>query len=285
MNPTVLITGAASGIGLACTEWFLCHGWNVLAADVNQRAGDQLLAKFQSEAGRLTFVKTDVAVEADIIAAIDCAVSSFKGLDCVVNNAGIGGAFGPVTELEVDDWDYTFSILMRGVFLGTKHGARMMGSRGQGGSIINIASVGGLRSGGAPQAYSAAKAGVVMFGQSAAAELAPQRIRVNTVCPGVILTPLAGDLDTLARGLRNVQPWPEVGKPRDVANVVGFLASDQATFITGASIPVDGGLLASGMRLENAFGNNVGLNGLVGVNRGSSGERSLVRRRVGQSDE
>ena len=136
-------------------------------------------------------------------------------------------------------------------------------------------------SGGAPPAYSAAKAAVVMLGQSSAAELAPHRIRVNTVCPGVIVTPLIGDdPDRVATALHEIQPWPEVGRPENVADAIGFLASDAARFITGAALPVDGGLLAAGMRLENSFGNNAGMRGLVGVNRGTSGDGSVVRRKV-----
>ena len=219
--------------------------------------------------------------EDQVAAAVHQAVEKFGRLDCVVNNAGIGGAFGPISEIETEDWDYTFDVLTRGVFLGTKHAARVMTRQGDGGSIINTASVGGLMSGGAPQAYSADKAAVVMLGQSSAAELAPHRIRVNTVSPGVIVTPLIGDdPDRVATALHEIQPWPEVGRPENVADAIGFLASDAARFITGAALPVDGGLLAAGMRLENSFGNNAGMRGLVGVNRGTSGDGSIVRRKV-----
>lgn len=280
MSGTVLITGGASGIGLASVHWFLGRGWKVVAADLNARNGEALVTAV-GNLQRLRFVEADVSDEAQVAAAVDCAVRDFGRLDCVVNNAGIGGAFGPVTEIEAEDWDYTFSILMRGVFLGTKYASRAMISQGDGGTIINIASVGGLRSGGAPQAYSAAKAAVVMFGQSSAAELARHRIRVNTVCPGVIVTPLVGaSAEQVSTDLRDIQPWPDVGRPEDVAEAIGFLASEAARFITGASLPVDGGLLAAGMRLDQAFGNNAGLRGLVGVNRGSTGAKSVVRRNI-----
>ncbi|MBK6411596.1 MAG: SDR family oxidoreductase [Sphingopyxis sp.] len=281
LRRSVLVTGGASGIGLASVHWFLDRGWNVVAADLNEQSGETLTSSVGSPAN-FRFIKTDVSQEDEIVAAVDCAVDSFGRLDCLVNNAGIGGAFGPVTEIETEDWDYTFEILVRGVFLGTKHGSRAMIRQGEGGSIVNTASVGGLRSGGAPQAYSAAKAAVIMFGQSSAAELATNRIRVNTVCPGVIATPLVGaSAEQISDDLRGIQPWPDIGQPEDVAEVIGFLASDAARFITGAAIPVDGGLLAAGMRLDEAFGNNAGLRGLVGVNRGTTGGKSTVRRRIG----
>lgn len=279
MKPAALVTGGASGIGRATVEWFLRRGWAVVAADANADSGDALLA----EAGEddLAFIQTDVSDEAQVADAVDKTVSEFGRVDCIVNNAGIGGAFGPITEIETEDWDYTFEVLTRGVFLGTKYGARAMIRQGEGGCIVNTASVGGLVSGGAPQAYSAAKAAVVMLGQSTAAELAQHRIRVNTVCPGMIVTPLIGDDAVgLASSLKGVQPWPDVGRPVDVANVIGFLASDGARFITGASVPVDGGLLAAGMRLDESFGNDAGARGLVGVNRGTTGSRSIVRRSV-----
>lgn len=279
MKRSALVTGGASGIGRATVEWFLRHGWAVVVADANAESGKAMLADIGG--ADVAFVRTDVSDEAQVAAAVDKSVSEFGRLDCVVNNAGIGGAFGPITEIEAEDWDYTFHVLTRGVFLGTKYGARAMISQGEGGCIINTASVGGLVSGGAPQAYSAAKAAVVMLGQSTAAELAKHRIRVNTVCPGMIVTPLIGDDPVkVASALDGVQPWPEVGRPDDVAGTIGFLASDAARFITGAAVPVDGGLLAAGMRLDSSFGNDAGLRGLVGVNRGTTGDRSIVRRSV-----
>lgn len=280
MKRSVVVTGGASGIGRATVEWFLEHGWAVVVADANPSTGEALVTELGND-DDLVFVRADVSDEAQVEAAIGRAVDAFGRLDCVVNNAGIGGAFGPISEIEVEDWNYTFDVLTRGVFLGTKHGARIMIRQGEGGSIINTASVGGLMSGGAPQAYSAAKAAVVMMGRSTAAELGPHRIRVNTVCPGVIVTPLIGDdADLVATALHGIQPWPDVGRPRDVADTIGFLAGDGARFITGAAVPVDGGLLAAGMRLDNSFGNNAGMRGLVGVNRGTTGARSVVRRKV-----
>ena len=202
----------------------------------------------------------------------------------MINNAGIGGAFGPITEIEVDDWDYTFGVLARGVFLGIKQGAKAMQEQGTGGAIVNIASIAGLSGGAGPQAYSAAKAAVINLGRAAAAELASHRIRVNTVCPGLILTPLlaSGGRD-LEAALPDIQPWPEAGRPEDIAEVITFLVSDAARFITGEDIAVDGGVTAVGPRIGDAVGGNPGMRGLVGVARGSTGQESVVRRRVARA--
>ena len=275
-HSSALITGAASGIGRATVERFLASGWNVALADFNVPAGESLLAlladRYRHGPARAEFVKVDVSCEAEVEAAVRRTLEAFGRIDCVVNNAGVGGAFGPVTDIAVEDWDYTFAVLVRGVFLGTKHGARALKAQGSGGAIINTGSVAGLVGGVGPQAYSAAKAAVINFGRVAAIELAQHRIRVNTVSPGIIRTPLAesGNRD-LASAMAGIQPWPEIGSPDDVAAVIEFLASDAARFITGENISVDGGLMAGGPRLGDAIGGNPALRGLVGVNRGSTG--------------
>ena len=206
-------------------------------------------------------------------------MEAFGGLDFVFNNAGVGGAFGPVTELEVADWDYTFAVLVRGVFLGTKHAARAMQAQGRGGVIVNTGSIAGLAGGGGPQAYSAAKAAVIHFTRMIAAELAPHRIRVNSISPGVIHTPLVdtGKRDVNA-AIAGIQPWEEVGQPDYIARVVEFLAGDGARFITGENVVIDGGLMAAGVRMDDRLGGNPGLRGKAGVNRGTTGEAHGVRR-------
>lgn len=275
-----LVTGGASGIGRATVELFLERGDSVVAADFNAESGERLLSDLAGAAGdgRLVFARADVAQEADVAAAVDRATTAFGRLDWVVNNAGIGGAFGPITEIEVEDWDHTFAVLMRGVFLGVKHGARAIRAHGDGGAIVNTASVAGLSGGGGPQAYSAAKAAVVNFGRATAAELAADRIRLNTVCPGYVHTPLA-----LGRkpppDLSPIQPWPDAGQPRDIAEVIAFLCDDRSRFVCGAEIVADGGLLAAAPGLTRIPGNPLAV-GVVGLNRGTTGERSFVRRRL-----
>jgi NAD(P)-dependent dehydrogenase (short-subunit alcohol dehydrogenase family) len=277
---TALITGGASGIGRATVERLLAGGWSVVAADFNETNGKAALAAWETRhRGRVAFVRADVSREPDVEAAVRRTVEAFGGIDFVFNNAGVGGAFGPVTELEVADWDYTFAVLVRGVFLGTKHAARAMQAQGRGGVIVNTGSVAGLAGGGGPQAYSAAKAAVIHFTRMVAAELAPHRIRVNSISPGVIHTPLVdtGKRDVNA-AIAGIQPWAEVGQPDDIARVVEFLAGDGARFITGENVVIDGGLMAAGVRLEDRLGGNPGLRGKAGVNRGTTGEAHAVRR-------
>jgi NAD(P)-dependent dehydrogenase (short-subunit alcohol dehydrogenase family) len=275
-----VITGGASGIGRAAVELFLARGWSVVAADYNVQAGDQLLTDLSDAhaAGRLEFIRTDVAEEEQVAAAVALVAERFGRVDCVINNAGVGGAFGPVTEIEVEDWDYTFHVLVRGVFLGIKHGARAMQSDGLGGCIINTASPAGEHGGLGPLAYSSAKASVISLTRLAAVELAPWRIRVNSVNPGLVLTPLMGKPEQVAPGtpLREALPWPDFGVPEDVARVMAFLASEDAGYVTGETINVDGGLVAGGPRIETAKTLSV-----VGVNRGTTGQGATVRRRIG----
>jgi NAD(P)-dependent dehydrogenase (short-subunit alcohol dehydrogenase family) len=277
----VLITGAASGIGLAAVDRFLRGGWSVVASDYNAAAGEALRphwAGLCADGAQAHFVRADVSVEADVAAAVDLAVDRVGRLDCVINNAGIGGAFGPITDIDVADWDHTFAVLVRGVFLGIKHGARVMKAQGRG-SIVNTGSIAGISGGSGPQAYSSAKAAVLNLTRAAALELAPLRIRVNSVSPGVIRTPLAesGGRDVVA-AMADIQPWPDPGQPDHIASVMEFLAGEGAAFVTGENIVVDGGLLAGGARLDDRIGGNPAARGLVGVNRGSTGERHSVRR-------
>jgi NAD(P)-dependent dehydrogenase (short-subunit alcohol dehydrogenase family) len=188
-----VITGGASGMGRSTVLRFLDEGASVVVADFNATSGAETLAAAaaRGHADRVRFVKTDVANEPDVEAMIAATVDAFGGLDIVFNNAGVGGAIGPLTETTVADWDYTFGVLVRGVFLGVKHAARVMRAQGRGGSIINTASIAGLSGDAGPLAYSAGKAAVINLSMGAAVELAPDRIRVNAICPGFIATPLA----------------------------------------------------------------------------------------------
>jgi NAD(P)-dependent dehydrogenase (short-subunit alcohol dehydrogenase family) len=162
-----IITGAASGMGQATALRFLDEGASVVVADFNEQNGQATL-KLAGDAGHannVRFIRTDVAKEADVKAMIDCAVSSFGRLDIVFNNAGIGGAIGPIWDIEEAEWYYTFDVLLKGVFFGIKHAARVMRKQGDGGAIINTASTAGLSGGSGPLVYSAAKAGVINLTQ------------------------------------------------------------------------------------------------------------------------
>src|SRR4051812_30484044 len=280
-----LIPGGAGGMGLPSARRFLAEGASVVVADLNEANGAAFLSDLEAgeDQARARFVPVDVSAEADVGQAVSVAMSAFGHLDVVFNNAGVGGAFGPVTEIEVDDWDYTFAVLCRGVFLGIKHGARAMQAVGEGGSIINTASVAGLSGGAGPLVYSAAKAAVVNLTRAAAIELAASGIRVNAICPGAILTPLAigrADPERVAKQMDSLQPWPHHGTGDDIAGVATFLASDDSRFVTGEAIVVDGGLTAGGPGLNARLRVDAGRGGFVGVNRGSTGEPATVHRRV-----
>lgn len=268
-----LVTGGGSGIGLATTVRFLADGWSVLVADINPAAAEAALAG-AAPADRVSVLGCDVAAEADVEAAVAAALERFGGLGALVNNAGVTGAYGAVDKLAVADWDYTFGVLVRGVFLGIKHATRAFDAAGHGGAIVNVASVAGLSGGVGPQAYSAAKAAVINLTKTTATELAPRLIRVNAVAPGPVFTPIlgtsAGRVARVGEILQMTQPWPEAGRAEDVAAAIAFLAGPDARFITGETLVVDGGQTAAGpweamTRLADPRGR-----GLVGVVRASS---------------
>ena len=167
----------------------------------------------------------------------------------------MGGAVGPLTETTVEAWDYTMDVIAKGVFLGIKHAARIMRAQGSGGSIINTASIAALSGDGGPLVYSAGKAAVVSLTKSAAVELAPDLIRVNAICPGFIATPLAegGRPEQTRESFAKSQPWPEFGSGEHIAGAALFLATEDARFVTGEAIVVDGGLTAAGPELSVKF--------------------------------
>lgn len=280
---TVVITGGASGIGRSSVIRFLDAGWRVVATDLNDAAGAALLESLPnaSGAGRLAFVRGDVSVEDDVAAAVSVAEEGEHRLACMVNNAGIGGAFGPVTDLRVEDWDHTFAVLTRGTFLGIKHAARAMKAHG-GGSIVNVASLAGLTGDAGMQAYSVAKAGVVHMSRVFATELGPDRIRVNCVCPGAIATPLnpSASREFTGSALETLQPLPFAGRPEHLAEAIYFLGSDASAFVTGQYLAIDGGLEGAGPRIGKYLGTDARQIALVGVNQGNTGVRTTVHGRA-----
>lgn len=276
-----VITGGGNGIGRATALRFLAEGARVVIADVNADTAAETVtrARAAGDGERIRFVRADVTREADVAAAIQAAPDSFGRLDCVVNNAGIAGAFGPITHLDADEWDHTFAVLVRAVFFGLKHGARILKAQGEGGCVINTASIAGLSGGDGPQAYSAAKAAVINLTRAVAVELAPQRIRVNAICPGLILTPLVhrgneAGMEPIAAGL---QPWPEAGRPEHIAAVALFLASDDARFVTGEAVVADGGLTAAGSHTAEKLGLGGALYAAAGIDHGSTGKDPTLR--------
>ena len=281
-SKVAIVTGGASGMGLATVRRFLEEGASVVVGDLNSDNGRQLLEELSADGydEKVRFTVTDVSVEDDVAAMTELALDAFGRLDIVFNNAGIGGAFGPITELEVDDWDTTFHVLVRSVFLGTKHAAKVLIEQGQGGSIINTASIAGMGGGAGPQAYSAAKAAVVSLSKTTAVELAPHDIRVNAICPGVIFTPLmhSGNEEQAEEVLEEIQPLSKRGEGSDIAGMAVFLAGDDSLFVTGQEHIVDGGLLASGPRMIGRLHNSRNLHRMAGMAYGSSGQVPTFRR-------
>jgi len=275
-----IVTGGASGIGKATVLRFLAEGARVVAGDLNADNGQRLVDEVGDPA-RLAFVRGDVAEEADVEALVATALDRFGGLDVMFNNAGVGGAFGPLTQTAVEDWDRTFAVLTRGVFLGIKHAARVMIEHGRGGSIINTASVAGLVGGAGPTAYSAAKAAVINLTYNAAVELARHRIRVNAICPGLIFTPLAiGRHEEQVRAaMPSFQPWPAEGRPEDIAGLALYLAGPDSAFVTGEAIRADGALLAAGPRMAEVTDPNRAAARYAGYADGTTG-RPPVKRRI-----
>ena len=282
-DKVAVVTGGASGMGLASVIKFLEEGAQVVIADYNSDSGNAALRKAQDAGfeGAVSFIRTDVAVESDVEMMLNFAVSEFGGLDIAFNNAGVGGAIGPLTKIRVEDWDYTFNVLARGVFLGIKHAARIMKAQKSGGVIINTASIAALSGDAGPLVYSAAKAAVVSMTKSSAVELAEDRIRVNAICPGFIVTPLAhgGNEETAKETFSNSQPWPDYGRGEHIAGAALFLASDEAEFVTGESLIVDGGITAAGPELSKKSPRNSSRNSrFSGVTKGSTGEENELYR-------
>jgi NAD(P)-dependent dehydrogenase (short-subunit alcohol dehydrogenase family) len=236
-----VVTGGASGIGAGIAHRFVSEGGRCVIADLQDERG-RAFADELGDAAR--FVRTDVSVENDVAHMVDVAVSDFGGLDCLFNNAGVVGVIGSVLDTELTDWDRTIAVLLTSVFLGIKHGGRVMRARGSG-AIVNTASTAGVRGGLGPHAYTAAKHGVVGLTESAAVELMPAGIRVNAIAPGATVSGMtagviAGDptaLDQVEQRL--AQRFGRAARAEDVAAAALFLASDEAWYVNGACLVVD----------------------------------------------
>jgi len=245
-----IITGGVSGMGLAATELFIAEGAKVVVADIQPAKGAALEKRF---AGSLRYSQCDVRSEADVAAAVALAVSAFGGLDVMYHNAGAVGDNGGVADITVEGWDDTQALLLRSNMLTIKHSVEPMKRRGRG-SIILTSSASCMTLGGSgPYAYTVAKAAVIATGRYAALALGQYKIRVNTIIPGAVPTSiwsghLGGDADMGDRmpldlsSFARMQPLPQAGEARNIADAALFLASEESTFVTGVALPVDGGL-------------------------------------------
>ncbi len=250
-DKVAIITGGASGMGEGTVRRFVAEGARVVIADVQDAKGHTLA---DTLGGAAVYQHTDVGDEGDVKGAVQRALDEFGRLDCMFNNAGFGGAVGPIESTPVEEYDRTMAVLLRGVFLGMKHAAPIMKAQGSG-SIISTASVAGLGGGRGPHIYSAAKAGVINLTRSVALELGEDNVRVNAICPGGIATPLIAKgiggtdaaLEQAKLALAQFQTIRRAGMPDDIANTALWLASDESSFVTGQAIVVDGGLTAGPM--------------------------------------
>ncbi|MDC1191092.1 SDR family oxidoreductase, partial [Gammaproteobacteria bacterium] len=236
LNKVAIITGAGSGIGRETALLFLEEGAKVVITDINKTTLEETsnIASQKGFKDALMLIKTDVSKEADIENMVQQAMNEFGQLDILFNNAGIGGAFGSISDIDADEWDQSMAILLKSVFMGIKHASRVMKTNPNGASIINTASIAGMSGGGGPQAYSAAKAAVINLSQTTSLELGEFKIRVNSISPGAINTPLLNaaseDWDERIKGL---QPIEALGQPLDIAYAALFLASNESRFVTG----------------------------------------------------
>lgn len=241
-----IITGGASGIGRASALRFLREGARVVIGDIQEEAAAETLKAAQAQGTPdIRFIRADVSEERDVEAMVNLAVTDFGRLDCVFCNAGWLGGRGPLVDESVWDFDRIFAVNLRSVFLGLKHGGRALKKQGQGGTIIVTSSSAALVKQ-SLSIYATAKAGVAHLARQFACELGPYGIRVNTIVPGAIVTPMWPDQNAAREMLKKAQPLPWNGEPSDIASMALFLASDESRFVSGATMLVDGALIADG---------------------------------------
>ena len=243
-----VITGAATGIGRATALLFAQEGATVVVGDINEAGGRQTAADIEAAGGRASFGRCDVTEAAGVEALMRAAAETMGGIDIIVNNAGAQRS-GRVTEFAEEEWDLLMRVNPRSCFLGEKYGVPYMRQRG-GGVIVNVASLAGLKGGPGMTAYSASKGAIVAFTKALAAELAPDGIRVNAMCPGWIDTPFnqpaidfMGGLNAQAQVVQQIVPLQRQGTPEEIASGMLFLASDASSYMTGQSLVIDGGVL------------------------------------------
>ncbi|MBK7434720.1 MAG: SDR family oxidoreductase [Chitinophagaceae bacterium] len=243
-NKSVIVTGAASGIGLATAALFAKEGANVVLSDIREVEGEAAAKSIRETGAQAFFYKTDVSQPAEMSALVDFAVKTFGKLDIAVNNAGIGGEINPVADMSIEGWQKVIAVNLNSLFYGMKYQIAAMLKNG-GGSIVNVSSVLGSVGFAGSAGYSAAKHGIIGLSQTAALEYSAQHIRINAVGPGFIDTPLLKALDDeMKKQIVSLHPIGRLGKSEEVAELIFWLGSDRSSFVTGSYYPVDGGYLA-----------------------------------------
>ena len=243
---TALVTGGGSGIGRATSLEFARWGANVVVSDLNGDSAEETAATIRSAGGNAASIQTDVSVDADVEAMVDFTVVTFGSLDFAHNNAGIAGPFGDTVTYSEEDFDQVIAVNLKGVWLCMKHEIPRMLDRGAG-AIVNTASIAGLVAGGT-SAYTASKHGVIGLTKQAALEYSEQGVRVNAVCPSIILTPMITEFfkenPEFEEEWKKKEPIGRFAPPEEVATTVVWLCSKGASYITGHSLAVDGGWTA-----------------------------------------
>lgn len=249
-NKVAVITGASSGIGRSTALLFAQEGASLALGARREEALKALVQEIQAMGGRAIYRKTDVSNEQDVKALIETAIKAFGGVDILVNNAGIAGGLASIDAQEEREWMEVYRTNVLGTLWGIKYVAPHMMERKKG-AIVNVSSVAGIRSGAGGNAYSASKAAIINLTMTAACDLGGYNVRVNAVCPGLIETEMTKPIFDLAR--QKGKEWKlgsrcelrRYGRPEEVAYAILFLASDEASYITGQALPVDGGNTAS----------------------------------------
>jgi len=243
-----LITGTGSGIGRAAALAFAREGAKLTLADVAAKAGEETADMVRKAGGEAEFIRCDVSKSAEVEALVGAVVKRYGRLDCAFNNAGIEGDVLHLADDTEENFDRVIAIDLKGVFLCMKYEIRQMLNQGSGGAIVNTASTAGLAGSHGMPAYTAAKHGVVGLTKVAGLEYSRVGIRVNAVCPGVIDTPMVDRLEAgrpkMAKQLVAVEPIGRKGKPEEIAEAALWLCSDNASFVAGCAMAVDGGLTA-----------------------------------------